>query len=73
MIKNLVWIIPFFGLYAIYKGFVVLLTEARGESIYELGILIPATIPSLIIYGFIFVLAGLALVCIPFLFRKIKF
>ncbi|CAM4490475.1 hypothetical protein FHS16_005444 [Paenibacillus endophyticus] len=73
MFKALVWIVPGFGLYVIYKGFVVLLTQARGESVYELGMLIPATTPSLITYGSIFVLAGLALICVPFLFRKIRF
>ncbi|SFL06242.1 hypothetical protein SAMN03159341_10319 [Paenibacillus sp. 1_12] len=69
--KKLVWVVPFVGLYVVYEGIVVLLTQGRGESIYELGMLIPATTPSLMTHGSIFVLAGIALICAPFILRKL--
>jgi len=71
--KKLVWVVPLIGLYVVYKGIVVLLTQARGEAIYELGMLIPATTPSLMTHGSIFVLVGIALICVPFILRKLRF
>ncbi|MCU6793626.1 hypothetical protein OB236_16090 [Paenibacillus sp. WQ 127069] len=70
--KKLIWLVPLFGLFVVYEGIVVLITQGRGESIYELGMLIPATTPSLMTHGSIFVLAGIALICIPFILRKLK-
>jgi len=71
--KKLVWVVPLFGLYVVYEGIVVLLTQGRGEAIYELGMLIPATTPSLMTHGSIFVLVGIALICVPFILRKLGF
>ncbi|MFE5318127.1 hypothetical protein ACFQ88_05390 [Paenibacillus sp. NPDC056579] len=69
--KKLLWLIPLIGLYVIKEGIVVLSTKGRGEAIYELGMLITATTPSLIAHGSLFVLAGIALVSVPFILKKL--
>ena len=60
------------GVYIIYKGTMVLLTEVRGVevSIFELGILIPANDRGVYTFGTVFVLVGLLLLFLPELIKK---
>jgi uncharacterized protein YjeT (DUF2065 family) len=60
------------GVYIVYKGTMVLLTEVRGVgvSIYELGILIPASNRGIYTFGTVFVLIGLLLLFLPELIKK---
>lgn len=63
------------GLYLIYQGIGIVTFTARGETIYRLGMLIPAQDTSLIIYGSVFAVLGICLASSPFIFRiyyKIK-
>ncbi|WP_046212424.1 hypothetical protein [Paenibacillus wulumuqiensis] len=55
------------GVYLIFQGIDILTTTARGESIYRVGILIPAQDRSLSIYGSTFLFIGALLISIPFL------
>lgn len=58
------------GLYVIYQGIITLTTTARGESIYVMHMLIPATDVSLYTFGSIFVVLGILFCVFPTLISK---
>ncbi|WP_028594598.1 hypothetical protein [Paenibacillus assamensis] len=58
------------GLFICYQGFDILTFPARGESIYRLGLLIPANDTQLNLYGGLFLLIGVLFIVAPVMFRK---
>ncbi|WP_017813273.1 hypothetical protein [Paenibacillus shenyangensis] len=60
------------GVYFLFQGIDVLMTTARGESIYRAGLLIPAQDTSLLIYGSGFLLTGALFMTGPFAWKLIS-
>ncbi|NHN29315.1 hypothetical protein [Paenibacillus agricola] len=60
------------GVFIVFKGTMVLLSEVRGVdvTIYELGILIPANDRGVYTFGTVFVAMGLLLLFLPELIKK---
>ena len=60
------------GVYIVFKGTMVLLTEVRdvGDNIYELGVVIPANDRGVYTFGTVFVIVGLLLLFLPELIKK---
>ncbi|WP_235209139.1 hypothetical protein [Paenibacillus polymyxa] len=58
------------GLIVTEQGIDILTTRGRGESIYKMGMLIPAQDFYLYLYGSIFLLLGILLILSPLLFKK---
>lgn len=59
------------GVYLIYEGSIALTTTARGESLYLVGMMIPAKNSSLYPFGSLCVALGAILLASPFLFKKL--
>lgn len=58
------------GMFVVYHGIIAFTTTARGESIYLMGMLIPAQNNTLYTYGSIFTIVGTFLLATPLIFRK---
>ena len=68
--KVLFFISIVIGLYVCYQGLEVLTFSARGESIYRLGMLIPAKDFYLNLYGYLFLVVGILFLLLPNLFKN---